>query len=92
MYVNFNKNQFLLFSNKHIQNFNSFSEVVLKLHLKNYHYIRVWDTVQLLEKAEMPGILESPVLFMILTVYYRITDDTGKLTEKMEFNESLTSA
>ena len=37
-------------------------------------------------------IQEFLELFLILMVYYRITDDTGKITEKIEFNESLISA
>ena len=40
----------------------------------------------------MPGIPDSPELFLILMVYYGIMDDTGKITEKTEFNESSTSA
>ena len=40
----------------------------------------------------MPGIPNSPELFLILMVYYRIMYDTWKITRKMEFNESFSSA
>ena len=40
----------------------------------------------------MPGIPDFSKLFLILVVHYRITDDTGKILEKVEFNESLASA
>ena len=40
----------------------------------------------------MPGSPVSPKLFMILVVYYGITDDTEQIREKMKFDENLTSA
>ena len=40
----------------------------------------------------MPGIPDFPELSLNLVVFYRITNGTGKITEKTEFNESLTSA
>ena len=42
--------------------------------------------------TEMPGIPDFSELFQILVVYYGIVDDTGKITEKKECNENLTSA
>ena len=41
---------------------------------------------------EILGTLDSPESFLILMVHYRITDDSGKITEKADFNENLTSA
>ena len=40
----------------------------------------------------MPGILDFPELFRILLICYGVTGDTRKITGKMEFNESLSSA
>ena len=31
---------------------------------------------------EMPGVSDSPELFLVLVVYYGITSDTGKTTGK----------
>ena len=42
--------------------------------------------------SEIPGVPESPELFLFLVVYYGIMNDSKKIIEKMEFNESLTSA
>ena len=40
----------------------------------------------------MPYIPNSPQLFLILIVFYGITDSTGKITGKADFNESISSA
>ena len=40
----------------------------------------------------MPRIPDLPELYLILVVHYGITDYIRKITEKTEFNESLTSA
>ena len=42
--------------------------------------------------TEMPGIMDSPELFLILVIHYKTLDDTGKIIGKTEFNESLSSA
>ena len=41
---------------------------------------------------EMPVNPGSSELFLIIVVYYGITNDTGKIIEEMDFNESFTSA
>ena len=41
---------------------------------------------------EMLGILDFLELFLILGVYYKITDDTEKIMGKTKFNKRLTSA
>ena len=50
-------------------------------------YYKFFST-KIFKYTEMLGILDSPELFPILVVHYRIMGDTGKIMEKMEFNES----
>ena len=66
--------------------------VVLTLSIWNlvaaFIIINIGYQSMIVKFSEMSGIPYSPELFLIPLVYYGWT---GKITEKMEFNESLTS-
>ena len=40
--------------------------------------------------AEIPAIPDSPALFLVLAVYYGITNDTGKTTGKRNLMNEIT--